>query len=164
MKIFYTLSLLLFLVACNRMSGESYISCTEITEGLTGNNIGQTVITVQGYDEEILIWTVNTTMTRTEFEQEFFQDIHLSDEEIHELFEIYNQEEIYGITSYISELTNNHVVITMIYDYSTISDVDLNHIWGVDDFEGTVTLSTAIAGLEDQGAFCEITQQEVEID
>jgi len=164
MKIFYTLSLLLFLVACSRMSGESYISCTEITEGLAGNNIGQTVITVQGYDEEILIWTVNTTMTRTEFEQEFFQDIYLSDEEIHELFEIYNQEEIYGITSYISELTNNHVVITMIYDYSIISDVDLNHIWGVDDFEGTVTLSTAIAGLEDQGAFCEITQQEVEID
>ena len=161
MKKFYVLLLLLFLVACDGMSGKSYITCVEVTEGLVGSGIGQTIITIQGNDEDILVWTVNTAVTRAEFEQEFLQEAYLSDDEIHELFERYSQSVVEGVTSHIDELTNDHVVITMIYDYSMISHNDLNFIWDVDDFENVVTLSSAISGLENQGAVCEIEMIEL---
>ena len=161
MKKLCSLLFLLFLVACGlRISGGSYTRCTEITGGLAGVDIGQTVITVQGYDEDILLWTVTTTLTREEFDQEFLHGIYLSDDEIHELFEAYTESEDEGITFYINALNNDYVIISMVYDYAVIADLD--RIWNVDDFESTVTLSSAIAGLEDHGAICETTEQEAE--
>jgi len=154
MKKLYALLFLLFLVACDRMSGESYTRCTNINRGLAGDDVGQTVIMIQGYDEDISLWTVNTTLTRSEFDQEFLHGRYLSDAEIHELFEMYNQSEIEGITFHIADLNNHSVVIAKVYDYSIISVADLSRIWNVDDFEDTVTLSSAIAGLEYQGAEC----------
>jgi len=144
------------------MSGESSARCTNISDGLAGDGIGKTVVTVQGYDEAILFWTVETTLTRAEFDERELQDQFLSDDEIHELFELYNQGEAYGITFHIAELNNASVVIAKVYDYSVISVAELNRIWGVDDFEDSVTLSSAITGLEDRGAVCEVEMIEVE--
>ena len=163
MKKLWILLFLLFLTACSLgMSGGSYTRCAEVTSGLAGVDVGQTVIMIQGYDEDILLWTVSTTLTRDEFDEEFLQGMYLSDDEIHELFEAYTQSEVEGITFYISDLSNDFVVITQVYDYSIISTADLNRIWGVGNFEETVTLSAAIAGLEDTGAVCETTEPEVD--
>lgn len=162
MKKFCAGLVLLFLVACDRMTGESYTRCVEVAEGLVGSDIGTTMITVQGYDEEILLWTVHTTLTREAFEQEFQQGLYLSDDEIHELFEGYSQQEVEGITFYVTDLTHDDVVIAKVYDYSVISTTYLNRIWDVDNFEDAVTVSSAISGLEDQGAICEIVEIEAE--
>lgn len=164
MKKLCALLFLLFLAACSGMDGESHTTCTNITVGLAGANVGETIVTVQGYDEDILLWTVNTTLTRTEFDQEFLHGMYLSDDEIHELFAIYNQSEVEGITFHIADLNNNYVAIEKVYNYSVISTTDLNRIWGVDDFEDTVTLSSAIAGLEGQGAVCDTAQGGEDVD
>lgn len=155
---------LLFLVACDRMSGESYTSCTGIADGLAGVNVGTTEVTVQGYDEEILVWTVYTTLTREELNEEFLNDRYLSDDEIHEWFEMYSETEIDGINFHVSELTNEYIVIAKVYDYSLISTTYLNNVWNVENFEDAVTLSSAIAGLRDQGATCEIIEIVAEIE
>jgi len=137
------------------MSGESLTNCTDIAASLVAGNIGETIIEVHGYEEEILLWTVSTTLTRDEFDEAFLHGTYLSDDEIHELFEYYSQREMEGVTFYIAELTSEHVVIAKVYDYSAIDVDELSRIWGVDNFENTVTLSSAIASLEDQDAVCE---------
>jgi len=164
MKKLYALLFLLFLVACDGMSGESHITCNNVAGSLAGPHVGETVVRVQGYDEDILSWRIETTLTRAEFDHEFLHGMYLSNDEIHELFEMYNRSEVAGITFYISELSNNYVVIAKIYDYSAISIPDLNRIWGIDDFEDAVTLSSAIAGLEDQGAVCRMDDSEEEVE
>jgi len=147
---------LFFLVACDRMSGDSYISCSNINPGLAGSGVGASVVTIKGYDEEIILWRLETTLTRAEFDQAFLDGMYLSDAEIHELFAIYNQSEVVGITFQVAELNHQSVVIAKIYDYEVMAATDLNRIWSVEDFEDSVTLSSAIAGLEDQGAVCEV--------
>ena len=162
MKKLCALLLLLFLVACGSRSGQSYIRCTHVPVGLVAGNVGETVITVQGYDEEILLWAISTTLTRDEFDEAFLQGTYLSDDEIHELFEYYATREMEGVTLYVAELTNEYVTIAKVYDYEII-DVDvLSRIWNVDNFENTVTLSSAIASLEDQNAEC--VTETIEID
>lgn len=145
-----------FLVACDRMSGKSYINCSNINPGLAGDGVGESVITIQGYDETIVLWTLETTLTRDEFEQAFLDGIYLSDAEIYELFAIYNQSEAPGITFHVVDLNHQFIVIAKVYDYEVMVATDLNRIWSVEDFEDSVTLSSAIAGLEYQGADCEI--------
>ena len=153
---------LLFLVACGGMSGESYTRCVGVADGLAGIDVGTTVVTVQGYDEEILLWTVHTTLTREELDQEFLQGRYLSDDEIHEWFEMYSQDEVEGVTFYVVELTHEHIVIARVDDYSVISASNLNRIWDVENFEDAITLSAAISGLEDRDATCELVEIEVE--
>ena len=160
MKKLVTLLVLLFLTACGEQPvepiGEIYMRCTPPTGVLA--NSGETVISVRGYNDEISLWTVRMTLPRDEFDQEFLQDIDLSDDEVHELFATYNQSEIEGITFQLAELNNDYVVLAMIYDYSTIASDHLNQIWGVGSFEDVVTFSSVIAGLEELGAVCAIME------
>jgi len=156
MKKLRSLLFLLILVACgNSRSGGSYTTCDNVLVGLVADDVGETVITVEGYDDEVLLWTISTTLTRAEFNEAFLQGTYLSNDEIHELFEYYSEREMEGISLYIAELTNEHVVIAKSYDYIVIDNDELSRIWGVDNFENTVTLSAAIASLEDQDAMCE---------
>ena len=162
MKKLCSLFFLLILGACGSMGGDTYTRCAYVPAGLVADDVGDTVITVKGYDEDILLWTVSTTLTRDEFDEAFSQGVYLSDDEIHELFEYYAQREMEGITFHVDELTNEHIPITKIYDYEVIDDDELNRIWGVDNFENTVTLSSAIASLEDQEAECVLIELEEE--
>lgn len=147
------LVILLFLTGCSRMTGPTLTSCEGIQAGLVSYGVGETVIIIEGYDEEILTWTVSTTLTRVEFDAEFLHGIYLSDEEIYDLFVRYNPLTITGVVVSV-ETSENHITIHHIYHYHGISDEDLNQLWGVDDFTNDITLSSAIEGLEEQGAVC----------
>jgi len=48
--------------------------CANVADSLLVGNIGETVITVQGYDDEILFWTVSTTVTREEFREAYSRE------------------------------------------------------------------------------------------
>lgn len=159
-----SLLFLLFLVACSSMSGESYTECINVSASLVAGNAGETVVMVRGSDEEILLWTINTTLSRDEFDEAFLQGTYLSNDEIHELFEYYSDREMEGITLHIEEMTREYVTITRTYDYTVVDVSELSRIWGVDNFENTVSLSSAIASLEDQGAQCVTETVEVEDD
>lgn len=148
------LTIILFLTACNRMTGSTITTCFAIDAGLVGDGVGQTMLEIIGRDEEIIIWTVNTTLTRAEFDVEFLDGIYLSDEEIHDLFARYNANVITGAMVLITELTSEIVTITKIYNYENINNEQLSLLWGVDDFSDAVTLSSAIEGLMEQGANC----------
>lgn len=160
----WSLLFLLSLVACNSMSGESFTECINVADSLVADASGETVVTVRGSDEDILLWTINTTLSRDEFEEAFLQGTYLSNDEIHELFEYYSDREIEGITLHIVEMTREFVTLARTYDYSVVDTDELSRIWGVDNFENTVILSLAIASLEDQGAQCVSEIIEVEID
>ena len=162
MKKLCALLLLLFLAACDSRSGGSYTRCVNVSAGLVAGDAKETVVTVEGYDEDILLWAVFTTLTRDEFDEAFLQGMYLSDNEIHELFEGYSEQEMEGITIHIYELTSEYVTIAKVYDYTIFDAYELNRIWGVDNFENTVTLSSAIASLEDQNAVCETIELEEE--
>ena len=144
------------------MSGESYTECINVSDSLVANGAGETFITVRGSDEEILLWMINTTLSRDEFEEAFLQGTYLSNDEIHELFEYYSEREAEGVSIHIEEMTREYVSIARTYDYSVVDVNELSRIWGVDNFENTVTLSAAIASLEDQGAECVTEILEIE--
>jgi len=146
------------------MSGDSHIRCTSIAESLVAGDVGNTVITMQGYNEDILLWTVSTTVTRDEFSEVFSKDIYLSDDEIYEILENYTQNEIEGITFHIAEITGSHIVIRQDFDYSVIDIDELNRLWDVNNFESAVSLSSAIAELENRGAECAVVEIEDEND
>ncbi|MCL1990082.1 MAG: hypothetical protein FWG67_04245 [Defluviitaleaceae bacterium] len=139
----------LFLVACSRIEGESIVSCVDDAT---------TVMRIEGYDDEILRWTVSTTSSRDEFEQEVLQGVPLSQMEIIHLFARYNQRNSDGILFQIAELNNAYIVMEVVYDYTLIPIETLNSMWHVEDFENDVTLSAAIAGLEEQGLICQVAE------
>jgi len=161
MKKLSVLVLLLFLTACSRMSGPTLTSCVDLAGGLVRPGVGESILEIEGFDETIITWTVSTTMTRAEFNDEFLGDIYLSDEEIHDLFAHYNLHTITGVIIYISELTSDYVTIRRVYNYGGISEDDLNRLWSVEDFNEDVNLSSAIEGLIENGATC--TTVEVEM-
>ena len=158
-KIYAILVLLFLLTACNRISGDSHVICTDVAQGLFGIETGATTIEIYGENEDILTWKVSTELPRSWFDEVFLNGIFLSDSEIRELFQEYNKSEMEGIVVYLTEINADHVIISMIYDYGVISVDDLNIIWDVENFEENVTLSFAIAGLEEGGAMCEIRER-----
>lgn len=145
MKKLAILSLLLFLLACNSIEGESSVSCHD----------GATLIRIEGYHDEIVHWTVQTTLTRAEFDETFSQGMYLTDHEIIDLFVQYQS--VVGITAQVIELESDDLVIEINYDYTVIPVAELSRIWGVEDFEDSITLSLAIIGLEEAGMVCEIS-------
>ena len=148
------LVILLFLTGCNQMTGSTETICVEVQDSLVETGTGVTILEIQGYDETILTWTVNTTLTRTEFDDVFSQGIYLSDEEIHDLFARYNPHTTTGIVVYVSDLTEDNITIRRVYHYEGMSNEDLSLLWSVDDFSSDVNLSSAIDGLTGLGATC----------
>jgi len=136
------------------MSGSTLTSCAVVDGGLLRPGVGESIIEIEGFDELIITWTVSTTLTRAEFDDEFLNGIYLSDEEIHDLFARYNPHTITGVIVYISELTDDTVTIARVYNYGGISNEDLSYLWNVEDFAESITLSAAIEGLVEQGAVC----------
>ena len=164
MKKLSVLIILFFLTACSGMTGPTVTNCVGVEESLVQSGVGQTVIEIQGYNEDIITWTVSTTLTRAEFDVEFLNGIYLSDEEIHDLFANYNPHTIPGVFVYVSELNADYLTITRVYNYGGMNNEDLSRLWGVDDFSDSVTLSTAIESLEERGATCIIFEVEPDED
>jgi len=152
MKKLSVLFALLFLVACSGIEGESVTRCED----------GAVVTIIEGYDDAIVRWSVRTTRERAEFDQEFAPDDHLSEDDFIELFAYYNDEGIQGISVGIIELNSEYVVIEVVYDYTVISNTHLSRMWGVDDFEDSITLSMAIAGFEENDIVCEMVNMDDE--
>jgi len=145
MKKLAILFVVLFLVACNGTEGESITKCVD----------GAIETIIEGYNDEIVRWIVRRTITRAEFDEEFSQDMYLTDDEIVDLFAQYSS--IEGISAQVIELSSNELVVEIIYDYTVIPVAELSRMWGVDDFEDSITLSLAITGLEEENIVCEVS-------
>lgn len=142
----------LFLTACSsRMNGETTTICTNAPDAGVPADV---VVTIEGDDEDIRVWNERFTMTREQFNVHFLEGEHLIDDEISELFDYLNMLEADGFELRLVALSDQEVVIEYVYDYAVISSEALNELWEVDDFEGEITLSAAIRGLESQGAIC----------
>ena len=147
MKKLSLLFALLFLVACNgeEASDETITTCRD----------GERVVIIEGFEEEIVRFTVSITLTRSEFNADFLQGAEVNDEDIRMLFSDVNQLDE-GITFRLARLTGEYAVIEMTYDYGMIPSDELAQMWGVPNFEDAITLSAVIASLENGSMQCEI--------
>ena len=144
----------LFLVACSRgMSGPTTTTCANAPGIIVGD---ETVVIIEGYGEEIRTWTERTVLTREQLTQHLTEGEDLTDDEIAEMIEYLNTLEEAGFQWELISLDEDAAIIEYVYDYEAISNEVLSERWGVDDFEREVTLSSAIRGLEDQDAVCDI--------
>ena len=144
------LSLSVILVACggSRMRGDTTTVCENAPSTFSGN-IGTTVVTIEGTDEDIRTWTERTTFTRDEFN--LLTGEVFTDEEIREEINFIGDRLATGVSLSLVSLDANTVVLDYIYNYDDMSLRDLNTVWQTDDFERSVTLSSAIGGLEELG-------------
>jgi len=152
MKKVLVIGVILFLAACSsRMSGETTTVCADAPASL---GLGEAVVTIEGMDENILVWTERTTMTRDEYNQ-LWQGIIPTEEDIRAWFDsAANDTGMQGVTWVLVSVDDETVVTDFIYNYEEMSESDLNLRWETDDFSREVTLTGAIAGLEDQDATC----------
>lgn len=151
-KKLFVIPVVLFLAACSsRMSGHTTTTCTNASPMI---NSGDTVIVIEGFDEEIVTWTVRTTLTREQFKEHVLEGNDLTDDEIADMFRYLNTLETDGIQLTLASLSDNEAVIEYVYDYTIISSEELNTKWNVEDFEREVTLRAAIRGLEERDAVC----------
>ncbi|MCL1990083.1 MAG: hypothetical protein FWG67_04250 [Defluviitaleaceae bacterium] len=162
MKKLCMLLVLLFLIACQTVEVERVD--TFIVGASTIRCIGDAheMITIEGYDERILSWTVSMTSSRAEFDQAFLQDVAVSDEEIMQLFSPEDQPDIAGVNFEIAVLNADYVVIELIYDYTVIPVEELNRMWDVEDFENTVTLSSVVSNLAADEMACQLVEVEAD--
>jgi len=144
----------LFLVGCSdEMSGESTTVCRNAPSTLMTTQ-PDTVVTIEGMDENILTWTERVTITPLEYGY-YFWGVELSDADIRDIFDLY-ADPIDGLSWHIVSLDSNTLVFDAVYHYDLMPVRALNEIWEVDDFHREVTLTGAIGGLEDAGASCRI--------
>lgn len=152
-KLFSIIAVLILAACSSRMSGETTTICTDASVMVTE---GDTVIVIEGYDEEIRTWTVQTTLTREQFKGHVLEGNELTHDEITDMFDYLNTLEADGREFRLVSLSDSEAIMAYVYDYMIIPSEELNIIWNVDDFESEVTLSVAIRGLEDQGAVCNV--------
>ena len=150
------LGIVLFLGACSsRMSGETTTVCTSApSTQVSRQEIVETVVTIEGMDEEILMWTERMVFDRDDYLQYFFQ-MDLTDEEIRDIFDTLEHVMGDGLSWHIISLSEDTIELEFVYNYEEMSISDLNYVWGTDNFEREVTLTGAIAGLEEEGAVCQ---------
>ena len=149
---------LLFLTGCSRaMSGPSLTTCTE---ALSMYGDEETVVFIEGYDEEIVTWTIQSTFTRESFRMLVTDEEPLTDEEIADMVAYLNAQMDVGFELYLVTLEADEIVLSYRQDYALISDEQLAARWEVEDFEREITLSSAIRGLEAQGAVCVTTSED----
>jgi len=153
MKKLLIIGAVLFLAACsNEMSGETVTVCRTAPSHRMPIAT-DTVVTIEGMDEDIIVWTERITVTPSEYSQ-FFWGFELDEDEIREAFEWYANP-VNGIGWRLISLDANTLVFDAIYYYEDIPRSFLNEIWDPYDFENDVTLSSAIRGLEAQDANCQ---------
>ena len=159
MKKLFTLVAILFLVtstACSSPAEEnSNIRATTICTN--GPRIfpedTRTVLTIESYGEEILTWVTSTRITREVLKRYLLEDQELSDEEIHEVFNLLNESQIEGFQMTLLMLDEEFAIIEVAYDYRLISEEELSTRWALEDVQD-ITLSSALLGLEQLGSFC----------
>lgn len=156
MKKIIALGFVLFLTACSGIEGATSTSCTDVENGVAGAGVGTTTVVIESDYEQILQWNVHTSITRAELNSQFLNDVYMTDDEIHDLFATYSVSSMDGVQVVVSEINDDYVTLTQTYNYSLMLEEDLNFLWRVDNFSQDVTLSSAIAGLENQGATCEV--------
>ena len=150
------LGMILFLAACSsRMRGESTTVCTNAPSTL--GLVGETTVTIEGMDETIVTWTERTVMNRDIYNQ-LWQGVTPTDEDIREWFDgPMNNTGMQGVYWVLVSVDANTVVTDYIYYYEQISERDLRSIWATANSISEITLTSAIAGLEELGnATCEI--------
>jgi len=146
-----TLGLVFVLSACGGMSGETTTVCrnapTHTMSGVTG-----TVVTIEGYDEDILTWTERITTTVDVYSNTFVGGLELSEDDIRAIFDDFSTP-VDGTSWHLVSINGNDLVFDVLYNYEEMPLRILNQRWE-GGFDG-VTLSAAIRGLEDQGANCQ---------
>jgi hypothetical protein len=151
----FAIVVVLFLAACSsKMSGATTTTCTDASFSssyLTEVPFG--TIIIEGYDEEINVWTERIEQSRSEYIDLYWGGVDPGDEELEEWFATVGEAAIEtGFSWTLFSLDEDAVIHGIVYDYSLIPTSELSEIWGVDDFEKEVTLTAAIAGLEDHTA------------
>jgi len=143
---------LLFLVGCsNEMSGPSTTVCTNAPASVV-STADDVVVTIIGYDEDIITWTERMTMSPAAY-TDFFFGFEMSLEDISEFFTLL-EEPIEGESWHLISINEDTMVFELRFDYNDIPLATLNGIWGTTNFHNEVTLSAAIAGLNDADASC----------
>ena len=154
-KFIIVTGLLLFLHGCfsSQMVGESVTICTGAPS--TIGNVGETTVIIEGYDESIIRWTERTIFDRDEYESYFWGGYFPTDEDIRNWFEGPMNTAPDGIKWSINAITTDYIEAELIYDYTMISLETLNEIWQTENFAEEVTISSAVAGLVEDGAVCD---------
>jgi len=157
LSMFFVVGALALLAGCaSRMSGSTTTVCEDAPSTLSTSASGvETVVTIEGYDEDIIIWTEHTTFDRETYERYFWRTTGLLDTDIQAWFNSSQNNSPAGMTWNLVSVGEDTVVTELIYDYTELTDATLRQMWpGVTDFEREVTLTSAIAGLESRGANC----------
>ena len=159
MKKLFTLIAIIFLVTTTACSSpaEEEVNVRATTICTNGPRIFpedyHTVLTIESYGENILTWVTNTTIRRRVLKEYLLDGQELSDDEIHKVFDLLNENQIEGFQMTLISLSDNSAVIEVAYDYSLISDEDLKARWALKNGQ-EITLSSALVGLEQIGSFC----------
>ncbi|MCL2559453.1 MAG: hypothetical protein FWE07_03100 [Turicibacter sp.] len=143
---------LFVLTACSRgMSGSSVTTCIDAPSMYRNE---ETIIIIDGYDEDIQTWTVRSIFTREELIAYVTNGEVLTDDEIADMIDYTNSYLSAGFELVLVSLSQDEAIIEYVYDYTVISAEHLSERWDVEDFEREITLSDAIRGLESQEALC----------
>ena len=122
-------------------------------------NIGSTVITIEGMDENIVTWTERTIFNRNEYSNLFWPaEEEPTDEAIRDWFsspESQNLNGITGINWYLRMIDDDRLVTELVLNYGLIPEEELNRIWETDNFQREITLTYAINDLEEAGGICQ---------
>jgi len=156
-KMLLAIGAILFLSACSSgISGETTTVCRNVEASRW--DIGTTVITIEGMDEHILTWTERTIFDRDAYNNYFWAGGEPSDEDITGWFDSSASQNLDGVTGVnwnLVALDDNMLVTELIYNYGVMSEEALNRIWETENFEREITLTFAIADLEEAGATCQ---------
>lgn len=137
---------MLFLTACFGPTGEQLTTCI--------HGEGGEITRIYSSEDEILSWEHSQTFGRHEFIETFLPDIYMRDDELLEVFLRYSETASIGMSIYIDALTQDEVVLRIVYDYTVIPESEIKTMWQVDEIED-VTFSGALAFFETLEISCE---------
>lgn len=149
------LFVMFILSACqgSRMSGQTTTVCVNAPSTIGG--IGETIVTIEGDDEQIIRWIEQTTFDRLEYESYFWGGYEPTEEDIRNWFEGPMNQAPDGISWALTYISETVIKATLTYDYLTLDEATLNDIWQTQNFFEDVSVSSAIAGLREDGATCD---------
>ena len=146
---------ILVLTACSsRLSGDTTTVCT-LAPSSTMAIVEDVTTTIIGSDEDLVRWTERFTVNVAQYETYFFgmPGIFMDDADIEEWFAGFGDPvEMGGQTWHLVSIDGDVLTLEVVYHYDTMTDAQANEFW-----EGSfrqVTVTSAIGGLEEQGANC----------
>jgi len=157
MKKLFLFLTLIWLASCNQIEPDVLIECLNPQSP-------NMVLIVETQNSQITTWTVREVLTREDFEEAFLSDIFLTEREILELFDEYNDLLEDGFSITIVHLSISEVTLITQYDYLLLSEETINDLWQVESFSEMISLNAILEGLETEGYVCEINERVIELD